>query len=203
MPIRLPLVMVKPYPSELARQFTLRDGARVIVRPIRPSDRQIEKEFVQKLSNESKYFRFMGALRELDESMLNRFTQIDYDKEMALIAVSCENGQETEVGVARYVINPDGTSCEFAIAVADAWQQRGLGSILMRALVNAASARGLQAMEGIVMSANHGMLGFMNALGFSIEPVPGDPATRHVVKELTGFPPGAPPSSGFSAADVN
>ncbi len=145
----------------------------------------------------------MGALRELDESMLNRFTQIDYDKEMALIAIICENGQETEVGVARYVVNPDGTSCEFAIAVADAWQQRGLGSILILALVKTARTRGLQSMEGIVMSANHRMLGLMNALGFSIAPVPGDPTTRHLVKNLTGSSPRSPPSSGFSAADVN
>ncbi|HEX9452575.1 MAG TPA: GNAT family N-acetyltransferase, partial [Burkholderiales bacterium] len=119
--------MAKPYPSELVQRVTLRDGARVVMRPIRPEDRQIEKEFVQGLSDESRYFRFMSALRELNDTMLNRFTQIDYDQQMALIAVVCENAQETEIGVARYVVNADGTSCEFAIAVADAWQQRGVG----------------------------------------------------------------------------
>ena len=66
--------MAKPYPSELVQNVTLRDGTRVVVRPIRPADRQIEREFVQRLSDESKYFRFMGALRELNEAMLNRFT---------------------------------------------------------------------------------------------------------------------------------
>ena len=67
--------MVKPYPAELVRHLNLRDGTRVVLRAIRPEDRQIEKAFVQQLSNESKYFRFMSALRELNDSTLNRFTQ--------------------------------------------------------------------------------------------------------------------------------
>ena len=140
--------MAKPYPAELVRRVTLRDGTRVVLRPIRPEDRQIEKEFVQKLSDESKYFRFMSALRELNDAMLSRFTQIDYDREMALIAVVCENALETEIGVARYVVSDGGTSCEFAVAVADAWQHRGVGSILLCNLIDAARARGLQTMEG-------------------------------------------------------
>lgn len=195
--------MVKPYPSELEQRFTLRDGTRVLIRPIRPSDRQIEMEFVQKLSNESRYFRFMGALRELSDAMLSRFTQIDYDREMALIAISCENDQETEVGVVRYVVSPDGTSCEFAIAIADAWQHRGLGSALMSGLIDAARTRGLQVMEGIVMSSNHKMLGLMTALGFDIESVPGDPTIRRVVKHLAGIRGPKPGSSGIAVADVN
>jgi acetyltransferase len=75
--------MVNPYPSELVQELTLHDGTHVVLRPIRAEDRQIEKEFVQGLSEESKHFRFMSALRELSESMLNRFTQIDYDREMS------------------------------------------------------------------------------------------------------------------------
>ena len=67
--------MVKPYSAELVRHLNLRDGTRVVLRPILPEDRQIEKAFVQQLSNESKHFRFMSALRELNDSMLNRFTQ--------------------------------------------------------------------------------------------------------------------------------
>lgn len=176
--------MAKPYPSELVRTLTLRDGTRVVVRPIRPEDRQIEKEFVQQLSSESKYFRFMSGLRELSEAMLNRFTQIDYDRELALIAVVCENAKETEIGVARYVVNADNISCEFAVAVADAWQNRGVGTALIRGLSAAARARGLRTMEGIVIARNSKMLGLMNALGFSIRAEPGDAAIRHVTKQL-------------------
>jgi len=176
--------MAKPYPSELVRTLTLRDGTRVVVRPIRPEDRQIEKEFVQELSSESKYFRFMSGLRELSEAMLNRFTQIDYDRELALIAMVCENAKETEIGVARYVVNADNISCEFAVAVADAWQNRGVGTALILGLAEAARARGLRTMEGIVVARNSKMLGLMNALGFSVRAEPGDPSIRHVTKQL-------------------
>jgi acetyltransferase len=191
--------MANPYPSELAQAVTLRDGTHVIVRPIRREDRQIEREFVQKLSDESKYFRFMSALRELNEAMLNRFTQIDYDREMALIAVVCENGLETEIGVARYVVNADGTSCEFAVAVADAWQHRGVGSILILSLVEIARARGLQIIEGIVMAGNHKMLGLMGALGFSIRSEPGDASVKHVSKQLDA----SVRTANIMPADVN
>ena len=146
---------------ELVRKWTLRDGTRMVIRPIRPEDRQIEKDFVHNLSDESRYFRFFNALRDLSETALTRFTQIDYDKEMALIAVICENGRETEIGVARYSINPDGRSCEFAIAIADAWQRKGIGSKLMHSLMDAARNRGLETMEGWVLAGNTRMLALM------------------------------------------
>ena len=176
--------MAKPYPFDLVRSVLLRDGTSLVVRPIRSEDRQIEKEFVQRLSDESKYYRFMSALRELNDTMLDHFTQIDYDREMALIAVVRENEQETEVGVARYVVNADGISCEFALAVADAWQRHGIGSLLLRTLFEVARARGLHTMEGIVMAGNHKMLALMNALGFSVRTEPGDASVKHLAKYL-------------------
>ena len=145
----------------------------------------------------------MSALRELSEAMLDRFTQIDYDREMALIALVCENGRETEIGVARYVVNADSTSCEFAVAVADAWQHRGLGSLLIRNLVDVARSRGLQTMEGIVIAGNHRMLGLMNALGFSIRTEPGDAAVRRVTKHLARSAAASACGSAPAAADVN
>jgi acetyltransferase len=195
--------MANLYPSELVQTLTLRDGTCVIVRPICPEDRQIEMEFVQKLSEESKYFRFMSALRELNEAMLNRFTQIDYDREMALIAVVCENGLETEIAVARYFVNTDGASCEFAVAVADAWQHRGVGSILVLSLVEIASARGLRIMEGIVMAGNHNMLGLMDALGFSIRSEPSDASVKHVSKQLGASADASIRTANVISADVN
>lgn len=195
--------MSKPYPVELVQVLALRDGTRVVVRPIRPEDRQIEREFVQGLSNESKYFRFMGALGELNEAMLDRFTQIDYDREMAFVALVCENGRETEIGVARYVVNADAISCEFAVAVADAWQHRGLGSLLIRSLVDVARNRGLQTMEGIVIAGNYRMLGVMNALGFSIRSEPGDASVKRVTKHLAPSPAASSRNSAPAAADVN
>ena len=173
-----------PYPVELVQRWTLHDGTRVVIRPIRPEDRQIEQDFVHNLSDESRYFRFFNAVRDLSESALTRFTQVDYDRDMALIAVISENGRETQIGVARYSINPDGRSCEFAIAVADAWQRKGIGSRLLHSLMDAASKRGLETMEGWVLSGNARMLALMNGLGFTIDASAGDPSLRHVVKNL-------------------
>lgn len=195
-PCPLTLQAVAPetrYPHDLIRQLTLRDGTRVVIRPIRPEDREIEREFVQNLSDESRYFRFLNAIRELSERMLSRFTRIDYDSEMALIAVIQENGREVEIGVARYIVNPDGRSCEFAIVVADAWQHKGIGSRLMTQLMAAARDRGLESMEGLVLASNHKMLALMAALGFRIESAPGEPGLRRVVRILgTESPNGNP-----------
>jgi acetyltransferase len=104
--------------------------------------------------------------------MLVRFTQIDYDREMALIAVThFENEQgeatEVEIGVARYAINPDGESCEFALVISDKWQHRGIANKLMTALMDTARSRGLKVIQGEVLSNNHNMLKLMSKLGFS------------------------------------
>lgn len=173
-----------PYPLELVQSWALRDGTRIVIRPIRPEDRQIEKDFVRNLSDESRYFRFFNALRDLSETALTRFTQVDYDREMALIAVICENGRETEIGVARYAINPDGRSCEFAIVVADAWQRKGIGSKLVHSLMDAARSRGLETMEGWVLAGNSRMLALMDGLGFIVDASASDPSLRHVVRKL-------------------
>src|SRR5690606_23869189 len=116
------------------------DGTPITIRPIRPEDAELEQDFVYRLSAESKYFRFMEQRRELTPSMLVRFTQIDYDREMALIATRDLNGEEQQIGVARYVILPDGESCEFAIAISDEVQGQGLGTLLMNRLMDVATA---------------------------------------------------------------
>lgn len=181
-------VPVTHYPTELIRHLRLRDGTRIVIRPIRPEDRQIEKEFVHNLSDETRYFRFLNAIRELSDRMLTRFTRIDYANEMALIAVIQENEREIEIGVARYIVNPDGRSCEFAIVIADAWQRRSIGSRLMTELMDIARSRGLETMEGLVLASNHKMLSLMAALGFRIEAAAGEPTLRRVVRQLGAQP---------------
>jgi len=174
---------IHPYPTHLENRIQLPEGIDLIIRPIRPEDAEIEQAFVRGLSSESKYFRFVSALQELSPSMLARFTQIDYDREMALIAVLEEDGQETEIGVARYVINPDGESCEFALVVADAWQHKGIGHRMMDALMDIARDKGLKTMEGEVLGSNRNMLGLVTSLGFSVGE--GDePTIRKVVKRF-------------------
>ncbi len=176
--------MSNVYPSELKWRWVLPDGTRILIRPIRAEDSRIEQEFVRALSNEAKYFRFMGGLNELSPGMLKRFTDIDYDREMALIALITEQAEEKEIAVARYVTEPDGTSCEFAIVVADAWQHRHIGTTLMICLMQAAHSRGLQVMNGFVLANNRKMLNMMSALGFQILRLEDDPRLEKVSRRL-------------------
>ena len=157
---------MRPYPEYLVRSVRLADGATIVIRPITPDDAAIEQEFVRNLSVESRYFRFMEPLRELSPRMLSHFTQVDYDRHMALVAVTpCG---DTQVGVARYIVAPDSVSCEFAVVVADGWQRRGVGMLLMDALMDAARERGLRRMYGDVLAANQKMLALTRRLGFRI-----------------------------------
>lgn len=175
---------IEPYPSHLITQMQLPDGTRIVLRPIRPEDSEIEAAFVRNLSPESKYLRFMQRLQELTADMLVRFTQIDYDRELALVAVTKEGDREIEIAVARYGMNPDGESCEFAIVVAERWQGKGIGTRLMTLLMEAAKARGFRVIEGDVLRANAAMLALIKGLGFSIEPMVDDGTLYHVVRTL-------------------
>ena len=178
---------IHPYPAHLVEKWTLSDDIQVTVRPVRPEDADMVQEFVRGMSDESRYFRFMDTIRELSSSMLIRFTQIDYDREMALLAtVEGENGREQEIGVARYVTNPDGETVEFALAVSDEWQKHGIGPRLMTALIECAQAKGYRAIVGDVLSANDKMLKLMTILGFAIHPHPEDNAVKRVIKPLQG-----------------
>jgi len=175
---------VHPYPSRFSSRWQLADGTDVISRPIRPEDAGIETAFIARLSEQAKYFRFMRALHQLTPEMLVRFTQIDYDREMALIALIREAGEEREIAVARYITNPDGVSCEFAIVVADEWTKKGIGSQLMHQLMAVAKSRGLRNMEGEVLSDNRAMLDMARALGFSVLPSRDDPGVMWVSRAL-------------------
>jgi acetyltransferase len=175
---------IHPYPVHLVQEWTLADDQRVMVRPIRPEDAEMVQEFVRSMSDESRYYRFMDTIRELSPSMLVRFTQIDYDREIALVATVEKDGKETEIGVARYVANPDGETVEFALAVADDWQKHGVGPRLMTAIIECAKAKGYRAVVGDVLANNDKMLRLMTNLGFTIHPHPEDTAVKRVVKPL-------------------
>ncbi|AEJ00533.1 CoA-binding domain protein [Nitrosomonas sp. Is79A3] len=175
---------IYPYPAHLISTWQLADGRNITIRPIRPEDAEIEQAFVRGLSEEARYFRFMFSVQELSQTMLLRFTQIDYSREMALIAVTFEQDKEIELGVARFAISPEGESCEFALVIADAMQGKGLGQKLMTALMDAARAKGLKVMAGEVLKTNTNMLKLMNRLGFSIEDRLDDDNIKRVRKIL-------------------
>ena len=175
---------IHPYPAHLVTHWQLPDGTDVTIRPMRPEDATIEQEFVRQLSEETKYFRFMHAVQELSEDMLVRFTQLDYDRELALIAVTEEKGRAVEIGVCRYAINPDGQSCEFALVVSDQWQHKAIGHRLMGSLIDAARSKGLRTMEGEVMSSNHEMLKLVATLGFTVATSQEDSSIKKITKVL-------------------
>jgi acetyltransferase len=175
---------IHPYPAYLVTTWQLPDGTDVIIRPIRPEDAELTQTFVRALSEETKYFRYMDAVRELSQAMLVRFTQIDYDREMALLAVARMDGKEVELGVARFAINPDGESCEFAVVVNDQWQKQGIGHKLMGVLMDVARAKGMRVMDGEVLKSNRRMLKLAEGLGFKIEAHPEDDSVRYISRKL-------------------
>jgi acetyltransferase len=176
---------IHPYPAALVQRWHLPDGTPVTVRPIRPEDAAIEQAFVRGLSERTRYFRFMQAVHELTPQMLVRFTQIDYDREMAFIAVvENEKGKEQQVAVVRYTTNPDQRSCEFALVVADEWQGLGIGTHMMQSLMQVARNRGLRLMEGEVLADNMNMMSLMRRLDFAIRSRPWDEGVVWVGKEL-------------------
>jgi len=142
------------------------------------------KQGFAELSAQSRYFRFMNAISEMPQGMLVRFTQLDYDREMALLAVASVDDRDEELGIARYVINPDGESCEFAVVVIDKWQRRGIGAKLMLALMDAARAKGLKTMYGDILAANQRMLDLATSLGFTLKSSEEDASVIRAVREL-------------------
>ncbi len=175
---------IHPYPSHLVSTTLLAGGVACTIRPIRPEDAEMERAFVDNLSPETKHFRFMNTFKRLSPAMLARFTQIDYDREMAFVAVIDDHGDETEIGVCRYVINPDGQSCEFAVVVADDWQGKGVAHKLMEALIEYARYRNLETMVGHVLADNHGMKTLARTLGFQITTDPDDSSLVRTKKSL-------------------
>ena len=172
-----------PYPIELEHEIRLKDGAALVVRPIRPDDAERERAFVAGLSDASRYSRFQHAVSALSAEMIARFTQLDYGREMALVAIDV--GSDQFVGVSRYFPNTDRVSAEFAVAIGDAWQGRGLGLALMNSLIGCARAAGYQRIGGSVLPNNLAMLRLVDKLAFVADESDEPNRTLRVVLPLT------------------
>jgi acetyltransferase len=173
--------------------WPLPGGGEYTVRPIQPDDADMLQDLMHHLSAESRYFRFVSSISELPPTMLARFTLIDYDREMALVAIhkhrtAGADGEmsETEriVGVSRYITNPDRASCEFSLVVADDFGGKGLGSRLMQSIMDVARDKGLAEMDGLVLANNPGMLKLMKSLGFAVKTFTEDPDFKLVTHVL-------------------
>ena len=184
---------ILPYPASQEREWPMKGGGLYTIRPIQPDDADMLQAFVRGMSEESRYFRFASTMPELPARMLARYTLIDYDREMALVAVLKERHaqddgsfSETErlIGVSRYITNPDQTSCEFSLAVADDFKGQGLGSRLMLSIIDIARSKGLAEIDGLILANNGNMLRLMTSLGFTIAPFPEDPDFKLASKAL-------------------
>ncbi len=175
-PIRVPSslhLVIGPYPEEEESHMVGVDGRRIFIRPVKPEDAPLFTALFKVLSPTTIYHRFFGALKELNPEMLARFTQIDYDREIALVALDEDmdegSGTDSMLGVARIIGDPDGKTGEFAVLVGDAWQGKGIGSNLLEKCLSIAEKRGFKMVHGIVLEENRNMLALGKKLGFEVK----------------------------------
>ncbi|MBK9120878.1 MAG: bifunctional acetate--CoA ligase family protein/GNAT family N-acetyltransferase [Phycisphaerales bacterium] len=164
---------IRPYPRHLEEYFKLADGRRVFVRPIRPEDAPAHAAFVARVPPEDLRFRLLGVVRDIPPSELARLTQIDYDREMAFIAIDEHGaaGPET-LAVVRTVTNPDNTRAHFAIMVRADWQRSGLGTQLLRKMIQYCRNRGTHELVADLLPDNAATLALARKLGFTATLVP-------------------------------
>ncbi|MFB0769698.1 GNAT family N-acetyltransferase [Aeromonas salmonicida] len=166
---RCPLA-IRPYPTELEEGAWLKDQSHVLLRPIRPEDEPAHKQFVLKVSDEDRYKRFFADVGELGHEELARMTQIDYDREMAFVAVGQDGAFSQQIlGVVRAISNPDQSDAEFAILVRSDLKGLGLGKLMMEKIVRYARERGIGQLSGMTMPSNRGMINLAKRLGFKID----------------------------------
>ena len=174
---------IRPYPQALEATEHLADGRAVRIRPVRPEDAPAFVDAFARLSQQSVRMRFFAPLKELSPAWLARLTQIDYDREMALVAVLPPE-QGGLVGVVRLAADPDNERAEYAVIVRDDVVRRGLGEALMRRLIAYARGRGIGQLEGRVLAENHAMLALARKLGFRCADDPVDPGVVQAVLVL-------------------
>ncbi|MFM5380250.1 bifunctional acetate--CoA ligase family protein/GNAT family N-acetyltransferase [Aeromonas dhakensis] len=161
---------IRPYPTELEEGAWLKDQSHVLLRPIRPEDEPAHKQFVLKVSDEDRYKRFFADVGELGHEELARMTQIDYDREMAFVAVGQDGERKDQIlGVVRAISTPDLSDAEFAILVRSDLKGLGLGKLMMEKIVRYARERGIGQLSGMTMPSNRGMINLAKRLGFKID----------------------------------
>ncbi|MFV0448184.1 MAG: GNAT family N-acetyltransferase [Vibrio sp.] len=160
---------IRPYPTELVEQCTAKDGEKITVRPILPEDEPHHAEFIKKVSKEDLYKRFFSDVGEFNHEALANLTQIDYDREMAFVAVTSDSDKEEIIGVSRALINAENTDAEFAILIRTDVKGKGLGKVLMSRIIDYCRAKGTKQMSGMTMPTNRGMLTLAQRLGFEVD----------------------------------
>ena len=160
-------LVISPYPNEYELTMQLKNGEPVLLRPIRPEDEPMEAEMFKTFSAETKRFRFFAPIKDATHEMLIRYTQIDYDREMAIIAEVTEEGRKKMAGVVRLISDPYNETAEYAIVVGDPWEGQGLGTMMTRYILEIARKRGIKKVIAYVLEDNAAMLHIFKKFEFA------------------------------------
>ncbi|MDK1186757.1 bifunctional acetate--CoA ligase family protein/GNAT family N-acetyltransferase [Cronobacter turicensis] len=160
---------VRPYPHRLEEGVTLKNGERCLFRPILPEDEPQLQRFISQVTKEDLYYRYFSEINEFTHDDLANMTQIDYDREMAFVAVRQQAGSEEIIGVTRAISDPDNIDAEFAVLVRSDLKGLGLGRRLLEKLIAYTRDHGLSRLNGITMPHNQGMVALARKLGFSVD----------------------------------
>jgi len=164
-------LIIRPYPAKYMTPSRLRDGREVLLRPIKPEDEPLLVELFQTFSEETMRFRFFRVIKEITHETLARYCNIDYDREMTIVAEMTENGKRRIVGTVRLVVQPDSESGEVAIVVGDPWQNRGLGTEMFGYIIDISRSMGLKKIFGEIQAENTKMAHICYKKGFEVKPV--------------------------------
>jgi acetyltransferase len=167
--VKVMTYQIHRYPAELVDVVNLSDGARVVIRPVLPQDRELISTFFDDLAADARCNRFMHPVREPSSELLRQFTQVDYANHVALIAEVFADGRETVIGEARYVCGAD-PSAEISVSVSEAWQGKGLAKLMLTKLECRAAAAGVRRFIGYTFATNEKMLSLARKVGFSEKP---------------------------------
>ncbi|MBI1227969.1 MAG: GNAT family N-acetyltransferase [Bacteroidetes bacterium] len=161
-------LVISPYPEKYEKHIHLKDGREALLQPIRPEDEPLLGDMFNYLSDQSLYFRFFGYIPKVTHDFLSRLAQIDYDREMALAVKIEEDGKAQFAGVVRIIADAWGENAEFAIIVADPWQNQGLGSLMMDYMLEIARDKGIKLIKASVLRNNSHMIKMFQHRGFEL-----------------------------------
>ena len=165
-------LVITPYPTKYIMPWKMAGGGEILLRPIRPEDEPLEREMLRTLSDESLRYRFFRVIKNISHEMLTRFCNIDYDREMAIVAEVKEHGERKIIGIGRLIIEPDFKQGEYAVVVHDTYQRKGIGYKLVDMLIGIGQEKGLEKIYGMVLLDNRGMLKICERLGFTVKQMP-------------------------------
>ncbi|MFC1574093.1 acetate--CoA ligase alpha subunit [Candidatus Latescibacterota bacterium] len=161
-------MVISPYPEEFTTTFRMKNGGEALLRPIKPEDEPLEAGMFAQFSEQTQRFRFFQLIKNITHEMLVRYTQIDYDREIAIIAEVDEDGTKKMAGVVRLIADPYNETAEFAIVVADPWHNEGLGNKFSDYILEIAKKRGIKKVYATILHNNHIMLHMFRKRGFTI-----------------------------------